>query len=41
MSEIQELARMMKELEVQVIVCMRCGMCQAVCPVYSPDRKGS
>ena len=39
MSEIQKLARMMQELEEQVIVCMRCGMCQAVCPVYKQTGK--
>jgi glycolate oxidase iron-sulfur subunit len=30
----EELARMMRDLEEQLVVCMRCGMCQAVCPVF-------
>jgi glycolate oxidase iron-sulfur subunit len=30
----EALARLMRELEDQLIVCMRCGMCQAVCPVF-------
>ncbi len=28
------LARLMRELEDQLAVCMRCGMCQSVCPVF-------
>ena len=35
MSNLQELIRLMKDLEDQLVVCMRCGMCQAVCPVYN------
>jgi glycolate oxidase iron-sulfur subunit len=35
MSNLQELIRLMKDLEDQLVVCMRCGMCQAVCPVYA------
>jgi len=35
MSGMKELARLMKELEDQLVVCMRCGMCQAVCPLYA------
>ncbi|MBC7357656.1 MAG: (Fe-S)-binding protein [Desulfacinum sp.] len=34
MASIQELARLVRELEDQLVVCMRCGMCQAVCPLY-------
>jgi glycolate oxidase iron-sulfur subunit len=30
----EELARLMRELEDQLVVCMKCGMCQAVCPVF-------
>jgi len=30
-----ELSRMMKELEEQLVTCMKCGMCQAVCPLYA------
>ncbi len=28
------LARLMRELEDQLVVCMKCGMCQSVCPVF-------
>ena len=34
MSDMKEIARLMKELEDQLVVCMRCGMCQSVCPLY-------
>ena len=34
MSSIKELARLMKELEDQLVACMRCGLCQAVCPLF-------
>jgi len=30
----EELARLMRELEDQLVVCMKCGMCQSVCPVF-------
>lgn len=35
MTRMEELVRLMKELEDQLVVCMRCGMCQAVCPLYA------
>jgi glycolate oxidase iron-sulfur subunit len=35
MADIEALVRLMRELEDQLVVCMRCGMCQAVCPVYA------
>ena len=35
MSNLQDIVRLMKELEDQLVVCMRCGMCQAVCPVHT------
>ena len=35
MVDMKRLALLMKELENQLIVCMRCGMCQAVCPVFA------
>ncbi len=35
MSSIKALARLMKELDDQLVVCMRCGMCQAVCPLFA------
>jgi glycolate oxidase iron-sulfur subunit len=34
MSSVRELTRLMRELEDQLVVCMRCGMCQAVCPLF-------
>ncbi len=30
----ETLARLMRELEDQLVVCMKCGMCQSVCPVF-------
>ncbi|SPF37028.1 glycolate dehydrogenase, glycolate, D-lactate, or L-lactate dehydrogenase, iron-sulfur subunit [Syntrophobacter sp. SbD1] len=35
MHDMKKLAALVKELEEQLVVCMRCGMCQAVCPVYT------
>lgn len=35
MGDIKELRRLMRGLEAQLVVCMRCGMCQAVCPVFA------
>jgi glycolate oxidase iron-sulfur subunit len=35
MSSLKELARLMKELEAQLVSCMRCGLCQAVCPLFA------
>lgn len=29
------LSELMRELELQLGICMRCGMCQAVCPLFS------
>ncbi|MBU2517809.1 MAG: (Fe-S)-binding protein [Proteobacteria bacterium] len=34
MSGITQLARLLGELEEQLITCMRCGFCQSVCPLY-------
>jgi len=34
MSSIKKLTRLMQELDDQLAVCMRCGMCQAVCPLF-------
>jgi glycolate oxidase iron-sulfur subunit len=39
MTRMEELVRLMKELEEQLVVCMRCGMCQAVCPLYAETGK--
>lgn len=41
MAEMKELIRLMKELEDQLVVCMRCGMCQAVCPLYAQTGRES
>ena len=35
MPSMKALARLMKELDVQLGVCMRCGLCQAVCPLFA------
>ncbi len=41
MIRMDELIRLMKELEDQLVVCMRCGMCQAVCPLYAETGRES
>jgi len=35
MSDLNELALLLKEIENQLADCMKCGMCQAVCPVFA------
>ena len=35
MSSLRALARLMQDLEDQLVVCMRCGLCQATCPVFA------
>jgi glycolate oxidase iron-sulfur subunit len=35
MADLRQLRRLMRQLEDQMVVCMRCGMCQAVCPVFA------
>ncbi len=35
MSSLKELARLMQELNDQLVSCMRCGLCQAVCPLFA------
>jgi glycolate oxidase iron-sulfur subunit len=35
MSSLKALAKLVKELEDQLVVCMRCGLCQAVCPLFA------
>ena len=40
-SEIKTLTELMKELEEQLVVCMRCGMCQAVCPLFAETGRES
>ena len=34
MADIKKLAELFKELDDQLVGCMKCGMCQAVCPVF-------
>ncbi|MBU1053498.1 MAG: (Fe-S)-binding protein [Proteobacteria bacterium] len=41
MSDMIRLARLMEELDKMLAVCMRCGTCQAVCPLFSVTRKES
>src|SRR5512135_3468712 len=41
MSSIEVLARLVQELDDQLVVCMRCGMCQAVCPVFAETGRES
>jgi len=35
MSSLKELARLMQELQDQLVSCRRCGLCQAVCPLFA------
>ncbi len=35
MYDMKRLADLVKNLEDQLVACMRCGMCQAVCPVFA------
>jgi len=39
MADIHKLAQMFKELDDQLVGCMRCGMCQAVCPIFKLSGK--
>lgn len=32
--EMRELVGLLKQIDDQLVACMRCGMCQAVCPLY-------
>ena len=41
MPELNRLIQLMKQLEDQLIVCMRCGLCQAVCPLYAQTGRES
>jgi glycolate oxidase iron-sulfur subunit len=35
MSSLKVLAKLVKELDDQIVVCMRCGLCQSVCPLFA------
>jgi len=39
MSRIEALIRMVTSLEDELVTCMRCGMCQSVCPLYAQTGK--
>ncbi len=39
MSGIKKLSKQMRELEEQLVTCMKCGMCQSVCPLFEQTRK--
>lgn len=41
MSDMKRLTQLMEELEKMLAVCMRCGMCQTVCPLFSVTGKES
>jgi len=41
MGEMKNLAGLVRELDDQLAVCMRCGMCQAVCPVFAETGRES
>jgi len=41
MANMKTLAKLVRELEDQLVVCMRCGMCQAVCPLYAETGRES
>ena len=39
MGNMNELALLVKELEDQLVICIRCGMCQSVCPLFEQTGK--
>ncbi|MFP5213782.1 MAG: (Fe-S)-binding protein [Acidobacteriota bacterium] len=41
MADMKQLARLMNELDDQLITCMRCGMCQSVCPLFAETGRES
>ncbi|WP_022666566.1 (Fe-S)-binding protein [Desulfospira joergensenii] len=41
MAKMKELASLVRELEEQMVTCMRCGMCQSVCPLFEQTRRES
>jgi len=41
MADVKQLVSLMKELEDQLVVCMRCGMCQSVCPLFEQTGRES
>ncbi len=41
MYDLKKLAKLVQQLEDQLITCMRCGMCQSVCPVFAETGRES
>ena len=41
MTAVDAIANLMRQLEDQLVVCMRCGMCQAVCPLFAETGRES
>ena len=41
MSDMRQLLKLLGELDDQLVSCMRCGMCQAVCPIYGQTGRES
>lgn len=41
MGNMHDLAKLVKDLEEQLVVCIRCGMCQSVCPLFEQTGKES
>ncbi|WP_353118333.1 (Fe-S)-binding protein [Nitratidesulfovibrio sp.] len=39
MADLTKLAKLLHELDDQMVGCMKCGMCQAVCPVFAETMK--
>jgi len=39
MPGIKNLSKQMRELEEQLVTCMKCGMCQSVCPLFEQTHK--
>jgi glycolate oxidase iron-sulfur subunit len=35
MSSLKALAKLVQQLDDQIVVCMRCGLCQSVCPLFA------
>jgi glycolate oxidase iron-sulfur subunit len=39
MTKMNELADLVRELEEQLVICTRCGMCQSVCPLFEQTHR--
>ncbi len=40
-NQMKDLADLVRELEEQLVICTRCGMCQAVCPLFEQTHRES